>query len=119
MIDTQRSNMIIKFKNKMTMALSKMIEDGKRLGGQPSHIEVSPKEAEDIFNEYRALSPAGYVITSKQGASCKLLLSAKDLSSADMQEYLDNWKTGEWTIEFSKIQLHVVVPTPQTMHLYD
>jgi hypothetical protein len=110
--------MLIKFKNKMTMALNKMIEDGKRLGGMPSHIEVSPNEAIELFSEIRRLSPPGFVITSKEGASCKLLLIAKDLTEFEMAGYLSKWKQGEWKVEFSKITVVVIDPPPQTMHLH-
>jgi len=112
--------MIIKFKNKMTMALQKMIDDGARLGGQPDHIEVSPREALDIFTEIRTL-PAiatGYVITSKEGASCKLLLNAKEISELEMATYVANWKTGEWKVDFKKISIMVVNPTPTTQQLH-
>ena len=111
----------------MTMALLKMIDDGIRLGGQPSHIEVSPNEAMELFNELHTLTPtpAGFVITSKDGVSCKLLLHAKEISEIEMQRYVSNWKNGEWTVEYvrmssscKKIPIIIVVPTPATVHLH-
>lgn len=110
--------MLIKFKNKMTMAVMKMIDDGKRLNGIPSHIEVSPNEAVEVFNEIKRLNPPGYVITSKEGASCKLLLTANDVKEVDLLSYVTKWKNGEWKVEFSKIVLIVIDPPPQTMHLH-
>lgn len=109
----------------MTMALQKMVDDGIRLGGQPSHIEVSPNEALDIFNELHTLipTPTGFVITSKDGVSCNLMLKAKDISEIEMQRYVNNWKSGEWTVEYTrisnkKISIVVVTPGPQTVHLH-
>lgn len=112
--------MLIKFKNKMTMALQKMMDDGARLGGLPDRIEVSPKEALDIFNEIHSLAtiPPGYVITSKEGASCKLLFAAKEITELEMASYVSNWKCGEWKVEYKKISIIVVIPTPVTQHLH-
>lgn len=110
--------MLIKFKNKMTMSLTKMIEDGNRLGGMPSHIEVSPNEAKEIFNELRKLNPANYTITSKESVSCKLLLQVKELSDFELTGYLAKWKEGEWKVEYKKIPVYVIDPTPTTMHLH-
>lgn len=110
--------MLIKFKNKMTMALTKMIEDGKRLGGIPSHVEISPNESVELFNEIRKMNPPGYIITSKEGASCKLFLQVKDLTQTEMQDYLNKWKEGQWVVEYNKVSVVVVEPTPQTMHLH-
>lgn len=109
--------MLIKFKNKMTMALTRMIDEGTRLGGQPSHIEISPNEAIELFKEIHTLNPAGYTITTKEGTSCRLLLYAKHADN-DIQTYVDNWKSGEWTVEYKKISVIVVIPTPQTVHLH-
>lgn len=109
--------MLIKFKNKMTMALQKMIDEGKRLGGLPSHIEVIPQEAADIFAEIRRLSPPGYVINDENGASARLLLGAKDLSDFELQGFVNKWKEKKWTVEFQKISIIVVIPTPATIHL--
>ncbi len=112
--------MIIKFKNKMVMSLKKMIDDGMRMGGLPSHIEVSPQEALDIFTEINVLSPPpqGYTITQKDGTSARLLLNAKSISQADMQMYIQNWKANEWKVEYNKISIFIVNPTPQTVHLH-
>lgn len=111
--------MLIKFKNKMTMALQKMIDDGTRLGGLSSHIEVSPNEAADIFKEICTLIPAptGYTITSKEGVGCRLLLTAKT-QEADILLYLNNWKHGEWKVEYKKVPVVIVIPSPQTVHLH-
>lgn len=112
--------MLIKFKNKMTMALQKMIDDGARLGGLPSHIEVSPKEAGEIFIEIHTLTPTpiGYLIQTKDGISCKLIFNAKEISDLEMQGYVNNWRSGEWKVEYKKIPVHVVNPTPVTQHLH-
>ncbi|MDE1830200.1 MAG: hypothetical protein KGI25_07740 [Thaumarchaeota archaeon] len=95
-----------------------MIEDGNRLGGQPSHIEISPNEAIELFSEIRRLNPINYVITSKEGASCKLLLQAKDLTQTELQNYVMKWKDGDWKVEYKKVSVIVVDPPPQTVHLH-
>lgn len=110
--------MLIKFKNKMTMALTKMIEDGTRLGGLPSHIEVSPNEGAELFNEIRRMNPPNYTITSKEGASNRLLLQAKDISELELSSYLSKWKSGEWKVEYKKIPVVLIDPSPQTVHLH-
>ncbi len=113
--------MLIKFKNKMTMALQKMIDDGLRLGGLPDHIEVSPNEAAEIFKEIHRLTPStlsSYVITSKEGASCKLMFAAKEISELEMATYVANWKSGQWNVQYKKIPVIVVNPTPVTQHLH-
>lgn len=111
--------MLIKFRNKMTMGLKKMIDDGARLGGLPSTIEVSPREALEIFREIHSLTPTpiGYVLTSKEGASLKLLFSAKEISDIDMMEYVNNWKDGDWKVEFQKIPVIIINPPPISQHL--
>lgn len=102
------------------MALQKMVDDGIRLGGQASHIEISPLEAAGVLKELSTLSPPpiGFTLTSKEGASCKLLVFAKAISNADLETYVNNWKTCEWVVEFKKIPIIVVDPTPQTVHLH-
>jgi hypothetical protein len=58
------------------------------------------------------------VITSKEGASCKLLLQGKDVSEFELQGYLSKWKAGEWKVEYNKIQVIVIDPPPQTVDLH-
>lgn len=111
--------MLIKFKNRMTMALTKMIDDGARLGGIPAHIEVVPVEASEIFSELRKMNPPNYTITSKEGASCKLLIQTKELTDFEFQVYLLKWKQNEWRIEYKKVPIFIVDPQPQTVHLHD
>lgn len=111
--------MLIKFRNKMTMGLKKMIDDGGRLGGLPSVIEINPREALEIFREIHSLTPipTGYVISSKEGASLKLLFNAKEISDLDMMEYVNNWKEGDWKVEYMKIPIIVVPSVPGAQHL--
>lgn len=110
--------MLMRLKNKMTHALQAMIENAKRTGGIPSHIEIAPNEALEILFEIHKINPPNYVITAKDGTSCRLLLNAKDIPLATFQEYGTKWREKEWKVEYNKLELVIVTPSVQNQHLH-
>lgn len=110
--------MLMRLKNKMTHGLQSLIDNAKRTGGIPSHIEVAPNEAFEILAEIHRLNIPNYSITGKDGTSYRLLLNNKDIPLTTIQEYVEKWREKEWKVEYNKIELVVVIPPPQNQHLH-
>jgi hypothetical protein len=117
----ETATMLLKFTNKMTMALQQMLEQGKRAGGVPSVIEINTNEAFDILKEI-CLIPnnlvLGYTIqNSKDKISQRLLLNQKAVSDNLIADYVVMWETGEWSVQFSNTPIKIVKSTLQKQQL--
>lgn len=104
--------MLLKFTNKMTMALLQMLEQGKRAGGVPSIIEINTQEAFDILKEICTVPNnlvSGYTIVNlKDKTNQRLMLTEKAIVDNLLSKYVTKWETGEWWVEFNKVPLIVV-----------
>lgn len=120
------------FKNKMSMALGAMCDEGKKKGGILKHITLSRSEATDIFHEIRALqndnvdqhSPVSlpvatsYDVQPAKGLEdlqdsghpvflIKMLIgtNTRSLNPQTTEMLLDMWSRGDIQLSFRNIPL--------------
>lgn len=116
--------MLIKFKNKMTMAIIDMITKGKAHGGLPSHIEISAEEATQIIDEINSLRSLKetqhnrYKFTTS-GIDARLSLLSKELSKEEKLQILADWTAGKLTITFDSVVLSVVLVSNANQKYHD
>jgi hypothetical protein len=112
--------MLIKFKNKNQVALNKMLADGQRLGGIPSHIEVSSAEAMHILLEINKTGSKDFSFTSNEvtNVDVSLLMRVRDIKQSDLSTYLSSWKKSDWSVTYKKVALIIVDVPPQREHLH-
>ncbi len=106
--------MLIRFKNKWTMQIISMISQGKKLGGLPSHIELSPEEATLIIDEINSLRKdketqhQRYKFTTN-GVDSRLMVLGRDLTKDEKLQLLADWTEGKLTITFDSVELRVII----------
>lgn len=116
--------MLIRFKNKMTMALIQMINQGKQLGGIPSCILVSSDEASQIIDEINSLREQKETQHERYkfqhgSADARLTVLARELSKDEKRHLLDDWAEGKLTITFDDIILNVVILEEKNKQYHD
>lgn len=116
--------MLIRFKNKMTMAIIQMIKQGQTLGGLPSHIEISADEATHLIDEVNNLRElkdtqhqrykffAGPVDT-------RLTILGRELSREEKLQLLADWTSEKNTITFDGIPIRVVIVADKDKKYHD
>jgi hypothetical protein len=116
--------MLLKLRNKMTMAMDKMIEEAKELGGVPGQILLEPKEAAEFIREINHTSMKIRVkkeidIGQKNPDEfdIRLLIWGKDpISTEDLKMIVEKWYKKEYSFRYKSLELLVVMkanPEPQ------
>jgi hypothetical protein len=116
--------MLIRFKNKMTMAIIQMINQGKQLGGLPSHVEISADEATLIVEEINALREQKETQHQRYKflrgeADARLSVLSRELSKDEKLQLLADWTSEKLAITFDGVQLKVVIVADKDKKYHD
>jgi hypothetical protein len=113
--------MLMKFKNKMMMALEKMCLESEKLGGIPKEIIVTREEAREIMIEYNELKlekilPYNYLHIAISGGNMPVtfFMKATKFESKDLNRLIDKWSEREIEVAYKfkgdkRIPLRIIV----------
>ena len=89
--------MLLKFQNKLLMALDKMISDGIELGGIPECIEITPMEALRFLEEFELIKKPLKISATDNTiipTSIKMLINTHEKK----KEFVNGWHKGKYSI---------------------
>lgn len=107
--------MLLKLKNKMTVALEKMLQQSEKLGGVPEKIEITIEEAGEIIEEikmlknsddkvYNGFSIVKHEIKNDDGDE-QQLTEARLLHTHETSEIVQWWDNGYYQINYRGVPL--------------
>jgi len=110
-------NMFLKFKNKMQMAIDKMLEDSKKLGGEPLCIMLEPNEAYSLLKEAADNKEyyKGKLSVTKEGEENipNILLWSNTFTTKDddsIRNMVNDWYKLKYRVTYSNVELKIEKP---------
>lgn len=114
--------MILHVANKYMMSFEKAIKRAMELGGIPSWIELTPKEALEFLGELQGLRNEG--LTQHNSSALHIshtdeyfgivyitMTSPQTFGLEEKKEYVRQWYKGNISISYDGVELRVVQPT--------
>lgn len=109
--------MFLKFKNKFQMAIDKMLDDSKKLGGDPDNIIIEPSEAYSLLKE-AAKNPDAYKgklsvvrtdsVEENVSVLWKNIFISNDVDS--IKKMVTDWYKLKYKVTYSGVELKIVKP---------
>ena len=119
--------MILKLRNKMTMAMDKMIEEAKEIGGVPGEIIFEPKEAVEFIRE---IHHSAMKLRCKKNIEIRQsnsnepdvrlqIWGSAPLLDKDVRSIIERWYKRECKFTYRKVDLFVVHKSNPTINEQD
>jgi len=109
--------MFLKFKNKMQMAIDKMLEDSKKLGGEPLCIMLEPNEAYSLLkeaSENQSYYKGKLIVTKEDEENVpNILLWSNTFISKDndsIKNMVNDWYKLKYKVTYSNVELKIEKP---------
>lgn len=103
--------MLIRFKNKMILGLQSMVDQANKIGGIPSHIEISTDEAKNLIEELSyVLKEVPSSLASFRFVIREQIITFDRLRNQFLktEDLVSHWRDKSLLVSFMRIDLIIV-----------